>query len=278
MIGVALKGLAGRKVRALLTAFAVVIGVVDGERHVHPHRHDAEDLRRSVRRLATTRPTPSSRARRSSRARSAARRTDPRRRCSTKVRALPEVEAAGGTVAPAEVNAADIIGADGKAVAQESLGMSIDAANARFSPLKLKTGDWPAGPRAGRDRRRHRREGGTTRAGDTVVIATAGETRHVPDHRHRLLRRRRLARLRQHRRLGRRRPRRRCSTARAATTRVSIAAEDGTSPAELVARGRSRSSRSTLEVKDSAKQAEDDAAQLERGHGVRSATSCSGSA
>ena len=42
MIAVALKGLAGRKVRALLTAFAVVIGVSMVSRHLHPHRHDAE--------------------------------------------------------------------------------------------------------------------------------------------------------------------------------------------------------------------------------------------
>ena len=110
MIGVALKGLAGRKVRALLTALAVVIGVVDGQRHVHPHRHDAEGVRRPLQRLATTRPTPSSAARRSSRTPPAAAASRSPSRCSTKVRALPEVEAAGGTVAPDEVNGADIIG------------------------------------------------------------------------------------------------------------------------------------------------------------------------
>ena len=78
------------------------------------------------------------------------------------VRALPEVEAAGGTVSPEEANGADIIGKDGKAVAKESIGTSYDAANARFSPLKLKSGDWPAGRRAGRDRRRHGRRRSTT--------------------------------------------------------------------------------------------------------------------
>src|SRR6185503_4010033 len=62
-----------------------------------------------------------------------------------KVRALPQVSSAGGEVAPAEANVADIIGSDGKAVAKESLGGSYDAANARFSPYKFKTGKPPHG-------------------------------------------------------------------------------------------------------------------------------------
>ena len=101
MIGVALKGLAGRKVRALLTAFAVVIGVsmvsgtfiltdtmqksfdglfaasYDEDRRRHPRQGDRQELHQRQRRH------------------------DPRSRCSTKVRALPEVEAAGGDVSPA---------------------------------------------------------------------------------------------------------------------------------------------------------------------------------
>jgi putative ABC transport system permease protein len=88
------------------------------------------------------------------------------------VRALPEVESAGGIVAPAEVNAADIIGRDGEAAAQESLGVSIDPAHDRFSPLKLRTGDWPEGPRevvidAGTAEKQH------YKVGDSVEIETA---------------------------------------------------------------------------------------------------------
>ena len=90
----------------------------------------------------------------------------------SKVRALPEVEAASGTVSPAEVNGADIIGADGKAVGKESVGTSIDPANARFSPLKLKTGDWPAAADqvavdAGTAKKQH------YELGDAVQIVTA---------------------------------------------------------------------------------------------------------
>ena len=201
MIAVALKGLAGRKVRALLTAFADRHRRLDGQRHIHPHRHDAEDLRRSLRRIVR-------RDRRRHRgqgdrrvARSAARRRFPSR-CSPRCGRCREVEAAAGTVSPAEVNAADIIGGDGKAVAKESLGVSIDAANTRFSPLKLKTGEWPTGPRqvvidAGTAKKRALR-GRRHRQG-----RDAGQDRLLPDHRHRLLRRGRLARLRQHRDLGR---------------------------------------------------------------------------
>ena len=81
MIAVALKGLAGRKVRALLTAFAIVIGVVDGRRHVHPHRHHcrvADELSRASRRR---RPTSRSSRRRSSRARQRQPRSRSRPRC-----------------------------------------------------------------------------------------------------------------------------------------------------------------------------------------------------
>ena len=145
MIAVALKGLAGRKVRALLTAFAVVIGVsmvsgtfiltdtmqktFDGLFAASYDETDAviagqADRRDLAQRLGD----------------------DPRVAARRRSGRCPRSEAASGTVSPAEVNGADIIGSDGKAVAKESLGTSIDPANARFSPLKLKTGEWPAGP------------------------------------------------------------------------------------------------------------------------------------
>ena len=192
------------------------------------------------------------------------------------IRALPEVEAAGGTVAPDEVNGADIIGDDGKAVAKESLGMSYDAANARFSPLRLKPGDWAhgddqvvidAGTAAKED----------LGVGDQVVIATGGERAQLPDHRHRRLRRRRLARLRQHRRV--RPPDRaaRCSTSEGRYDTISIAAKSGTSPDELVA-AITPLVPDQLEVKngDAAGEGRRDGDQ--RGPEVRSGCSCSGSA
>ena len=261
MIGVALKGLAGRKVRALLTALAVVIGVsmvagtfvltdtmqksFNGLFSASLDKTDAviggkEIVQGSTNGSGVTVPAG----------------------LVEEIRALPEVEAAGGTVAPDEVNGADIIGDDGKAVAKESLGMSYDAANARFSPLRLKTGDWPqgddqvvidAGTAAKED----------LGAGDQVVIATGGErgsyrisgtagygnvdslgfgsiavwdlptAQHVLD------------------RAGR-------------YDTVSIAAKSGTSPDELVA-AVAPLVPDQLEVKNSAQQAKDDAAQVNEG-------------
>ena len=175
MIGVALKGLAGRKIRALLTAFAVVIGVsmvsgtfiltdtmqksFNGLFDASFEKTDAvirgkEIVKDSFSGSGVTIPES----------------------VLTKVRALPEVEAASGDVSPQEANTADIIGKDGKAVARESSGVSYDAANARFSPLKLKTGEWPEGAEqvvidAGTAAKEH------YRVGDTVKVATGGQTR-----------------------------------------------------------------------------------------------------
>ena len=143
MISVALKGLAGRKLRALLTAFAVVIGVsmVSGTfiltdtmqksfNGLFTASYDETDAvikgREIVKgSLSGSATVPAS--------------------LLEKVRALPEVDSAGGTVMPSEVNAADILGPDGKAVAKESIGTSYDPAAARFSPLELRSG---RGPRA----------------------------------------------------------------------------------------------------------------------------------
>ena len=174
MIGVALKGLAGRKIRALLTAFAVVIGVsmvsgtfiltdtmqqsFNGLFEESSSKTDAvvrgkEIVKDSFSGSGVTIPES----------------------ILTNIRALPEVEAAGGEVAPQEANTADIIGKDGKAVARESSGGSYDPANGRFSPLELKTGKWAEGPEqvvidAGTAKKEH------LEVGDPVKIATGGKT------------------------------------------------------------------------------------------------------
>ncbi|HEX6047895.1 MAG TPA: FtsX-like permease family protein [Gemmatimonadaceae bacterium] len=147
MITVALKGLAGRKVRALLTAFAVVIGVTmvsgtlvltdtiqkafDGIFGASYEQTDAviagkEIVKGSQSGAATV---PES--------------------LLAKVRALPEVEDAGGTIAPNAANTAQVFGRDGKAVGTEGapqFGLGIDASLPQFTPLQLKTGRWPEGP------------------------------------------------------------------------------------------------------------------------------------
>jgi putative ABC transport system permease protein len=171
MIAVALKGLAGRKIRALLTAFAIVIGVsmvsgtfiltdtmqksFTGLFDASYEKTDAviqgkEIVKDSTNGSGVTLPAS----------------------LLEKVRALPEVEAAGGNVMPEEANSADIIGTDGKAVAKEGIGTSYDAANARFSPLNLKIGNWPKGGEqvvidAGTAKKEH------LAAGDSIEIDTA---------------------------------------------------------------------------------------------------------
>lgn len=179
MIGVALKGLAARRVRALLTAFAVVIGVAmvsgtfiltdttqksfNGLFDASFDNTDAVVSGKEIVKDSTS----------GSGARVPA-------SVLTKVRALPEVAAAGGTVSPPEANAADIIGSDGKKVARESLAVSIDREHPQFSPLELRSGTWASGPGqivmdVGTADKEH------YEVGDTVVVSTLGH-----QHRYRL--------------------------------------------------------------------------------------------
>src|SRR4051794_8072776 len=144
MIAVALKGLAARKMRAALTALAVVIGVAmvsgtfiltdtmlksfnglfsDSTAQTDAVIHGKEIVKTSTNDSGVTIPES----------------------LLAKVRALPQVEAAGGSVSPGGANSADIIGSDGKSVARESMGSSYEDADARFSPLKIKHGRSPHG-------------------------------------------------------------------------------------------------------------------------------------
>jgi putative ABC transport system permease protein len=177
MIAVALKGLAGRKVRALLTALAVVIGVMmvsgtlvltdtiqkgfDGVFSASYEQTDAviagkEIVKASQSGAATV---PAS--------------------LLQKVRALPEVAAAGGTIAPAASNKAEIFGTDGKPIGSgdaPKFGLAHDASLPQFSPLKLTTGRWPEGARqvaldAGTAADEH------FEVGDTVAVSTLGVKR-----------------------------------------------------------------------------------------------------
>src|SRR5215218_4871923 len=117
MTAVALKGLLGRKVRALLTAFAVVIGVAmvsgtfvltdtmqkafDGIFTASYEQTDAvvagKEIVKGSQSGAATVPA----------------------RLLTQIRALPEVAAAGGTIAPVASNKAEIFGRDGKPVGSD---------------------------------------------------------------------------------------------------------------------------------------------------------------
>jgi putative ABC transport system permease protein len=264
MIGVALKGLAGRKIRALLTAFAVVIGVsmVSGTFIL------TDTMQQSFNGLFTESSSKTDAVVRGKEivkgSFSGSGATIPES-LLTEIRALPEVEAAGGDVAPQEANTADIIGKDGKAVARESSGGSYDPANGRFSPLALKTGKWAVGPEqvvidAGTAKKEH------LEVGDPVKIATGGKTNTYE-----------LAGTvtfggvdslgfasiaawdveTAQKLLGR----------EGSFDSVSIAAKPGTSANDLVDAVK-QIVPGNLEVKDSATQAEDDAAEVNEGMGM----------
>ncbi len=143
MIKVALKGLAGRKIRALLTAFAVIIGVsmVSGTfvltdtmqksfNAIFETSYENTDVivsgHQVVKNEMADVPTiPSSVLR--------------------DVRALPQVDAAAGSVE--DQATAKVIGRDGKSLGGQNptIVSAIDPTQAELSPLKLEKGDWPHG-------------------------------------------------------------------------------------------------------------------------------------
>jgi putative ABC transport system permease protein len=179
MIAVALKGLMARKVRAVLTAFAVVIGVamVSGTFILTDTMQKSFDGLFASSFDDTDAVVSGKEVVKDSTAGGAAKVPAS---LLTRVRALPQVAAAGGTVSPAEANAADIIGSDGKKVAKESVAVSVDRANPRFSPLALTSGAWPRGPGevvvdAGSAKKEH------YATGDTITVSTQGR-----EHRYRL--------------------------------------------------------------------------------------------
>src|SRR6188472_4120589 len=174
MIAVALKGVAGRKVRALLTALAIVIGVRIGSAtlvltdtiqkgfdSVFGASYEQTDAVIAGKEIVKGSQSGAATVPESLLAR---------------VRALPEVGAAGGTIAPIVSNQAEIFGRDGKAVGSggaPQFGLGNDASLPQFSPLKLKAGQWPQGSK------QVALDADTAAAqhfgvGDTVTVATLG--------------------------------------------------------------------------------------------------------
>ena len=174
MIAVALKGLAGRKVRALLTALAVVIGVtmVSGTLVLTDTIQKAFDGIFGASYAQTDAVIAGKQIVKGSQSGAA---TVPESLLA-RVRALPEVEAAGGTIAPIASNSAKIFGRDGKAVGSggaPQFGLGNDASLPQFSALKLKTGRWPVGPgQVALDA--DTAAGQNFRVGDAVTVATLG--------------------------------------------------------------------------------------------------------
>src|SRR3954454_22322942 len=141
MIAVALKGLAGRKIRALLTAFAVVIGVamVSGTLVLTDTIQKAFDGIFAASYGQTDAVIAGKEIVKGSQSGAA---TVPESLLA-QVRALPEVKAAGGTIAPIQSNEAEIFRRDGKAFGSgdaPKFEPGNDAPLPQFSPLELKTG------------------------------------------------------------------------------------------------------------------------------------------
>ena len=201
MIGVALKGLAARKVRALLTAFAIVIGVsmVSGTFILTDTMQKSFD---GLFRRPTRTPGRSSPRRSTSRARPAVTGSRFRRPCWTRS-ATPRGRGSQRPGLTAGVRRRRHHRPDGSNAARESIGGGIDPANANLSPLKLKTGEWPVGSQqvvidAGTAAKQQ------YEVGDDVVISTFGVKHTFRMSGHRVVRWPRLARAGEHRGLGHR--------------------------------------------------------------------------
>jgi putative ABC transport system permease protein len=175
VIGVALKGLLGRKLRAALTAFAIVLGVsmVSGT-YVLTDTIDkaftalfdetyAETDARIVGKAADIGIT----------GETTARPAIPERLLED-VRSVPSVAAAAGTIVDDETLLVD---RDGHAIGTETFALGVDLASdlQRFNPTELVEGRWPDGPDelvldAGTA------EHDEYRVGDTIGVAPDGPT------------------------------------------------------------------------------------------------------
>ena len=136
MIKVALKGLAGRKVRALLTALAVVIGVsmVSGTFVLTDTMQKAfdgifQESYEGTDAVISGGPVPAS--------------------LLEKVKGLPSVETAAGSIQDLQenTNPATLLDKDGEMIGRqgESMGIGVGDDGRQFTPLKLKQGGWAHG-------------------------------------------------------------------------------------------------------------------------------------
>jgi putative ABC transport system permease protein len=150
VIGVTLRGIAGRKIRALLTALAVVIGIamVSGTYvltdtfkkafdSIFTESYAETDAVVSGKQLLAF---------------SSSGRAPVRAELLDQIRAVPEVEAAAGGIFDIQSNSnpAQLVDDDGKKIGgaggSPTFGVGLDASQLRFSPLSLVKGTWARGP------------------------------------------------------------------------------------------------------------------------------------
>jgi putative ABC transport system permease protein len=177
MVTVALKGLAGRKVRALLTAIAIVLGVAmisgtyiltdtinSGFNTIVVNSYKNADVVIS-----------GEAAFKNTNGNGVETPTFPQD-VLAKVKALPDVAAAAGSVTSDNVK---LIGKDGKVVdtgGAPALGFSVDPREQQFNPTKLTAGSWPSGgDQVAIDKATASREGFAV--GDTIELQTVGPQR-----------------------------------------------------------------------------------------------------
>jgi putative ABC transport system permease protein len=149
MMGVTIRGILGRKIRALLTALAVVIGVsmISGTYvltdtfqkafdKVFDESYVGTDAVVSGRQLLEF---------------SSSGRAPVPEAVLTAIEALPEVEAAAGGILDLQSNSnpAQLVGADGKKIGGSggapTFGVGLDSSELQFSPLSLAEGIWARG-------------------------------------------------------------------------------------------------------------------------------------
>ena len=180
MLRFALKGLAGRKFRASLTALAIVVGVAmisgtyvltdtinNGFNNIFQVSYKNADVVISGKAAfetggnqnAVQPPTfPES--------------------LLTKVRALPDVAQAAGSVTADNVK---LIGKNGKVISTggaPALGFSVDPRYQLFNPTQLTTGNWPTGPnQVAIDTGTASKQG--FKVGDTIGVQAVGPAQHL---------------------------------------------------------------------------------------------------
>jgi putative ABC transport system permease protein len=149
VIRVALKGVLQRKLRALLTALAVVLGVamISGTFMLTDSIEKAFD---SIFTSSYSQTDAVVSGKPIVEGASSGNPTVPES-LLPRIRTLPGVEAAAGSIADLEgqANTAKLIGADGKPIetgGAPALGFGVDPSQPRFTPLRLKSGDWARGP------------------------------------------------------------------------------------------------------------------------------------
>ena len=276
MIAVALKGLAGRKVRALLTALAVVIGVsmVSGTFIL------TDTMQKSFNGLftATSAKTDAVISGKEivKNSTSGSGVTIPASMLD-KVRALPEVEAAARRRSARRGQRRRHHRHGRQGGRQGERRRQLRRRQRALQPVQAQDRQAAARARRGRDRRRHRHEEALQgrRHGRRL---DARQEAHLPHQRHAS---RSAASTRSASPAsppGTSRPRRRCCNREGRYDAISVAAKKGTSSAQLVQRDQAARCPPTCRSRTARQQAKDDAEGAQRRHGDDPHTSCSASA